>query len=37
MKVCVIVILKNGVFDFQGKVIEGVLGGFGFGDVGFVC
>ncbi|MES0882801.1 phosphoribosylformylglycinamidine synthase subunit PurS [Roseibium sp. SCP14] len=33
MKARVIVTLKNGVLDPQGKAIEGALGGLGFGDV----
>ena len=36
MKARVIVTLKNGVLDPQGKAIEGALGGLGFGDVGSV-
>ncbi len=36
MKARVIVTLKNGVLDPQGKAIEGALGGLGFGDVGTV-
>ncbi|MEP0232937.1 phosphoribosylformylglycinamidine synthase subunit PurS [Roseibium sp.] len=33
MKARVIVTLKNGVLDPQGKAIEGALGGLGFGDI----
>ncbi|KZM47422.1 phosphoribosylformylglycinamidine synthase subunit PurS [Labrenzia sp. OB1] len=33
MKARVIVTLKNGVLDPQGKAIEGALGGLGFADV----
>ncbi|WP_305984125.1 phosphoribosylformylglycinamidine synthase subunit PurS [Roseibium sp. MMSF_3544] len=36
MKARVIVTLKNGVLDPQGKAIEGALGGLGFDDVGSV-
>lgn len=36
MKARVIVTLKNGVLDPQGKAIEGALGGLGFGDIGSV-
>ncbi|MES0810825.1 phosphoribosylformylglycinamidine synthase subunit PurS [Roseibium sp. SCPC15] len=36
MKARVIVTLKNGVLDPQGKAIEGALDGLGFGDVGSV-
>lgn len=36
MKARVVVTLKNGVLDPQGKAIEGALGGLGFGDVGSV-
>ncbi|WP_417671736.1 phosphoribosylformylglycinamidine synthase subunit PurS [Roseibium sp.] len=36
MKARVIVTLKNGVLDPQGKAIEGALGGLGFGDIGAV-
>jgi phosphoribosylformylglycinamidine synthase subunit PurS len=36
MKARVIVTLKNGVLDPQGKAIEGALGGLGFGDIGHV-
>ncbi|MBN9671285.1 phosphoribosylformylglycinamidine synthase subunit PurS [Roseibium aggregatum] len=36
MKARVIVTLKNGVLDPQGKAIEGALGGLGFSDVGSV-
>jgi len=36
MKARVIVTLKNGVLDPQGKAIEGALDGLGFGDVGAV-
>ncbi|MBO6895575.1 MAG: phosphoribosylformylglycinamidine synthase subunit PurS [Roseibium sp.] len=33
MKARVIVTLKNGVLDPQGKAIEGALGGLGFNDI----
>lgn len=33
MKARVIVTLKNGVLDPQGKAIEGALGGLGFDDI----
>ncbi len=33
MKARVIVTLKNGVLDPQGKAIEGALGGLGFSDI----
>ncbi|WP_299816914.1 phosphoribosylformylglycinamidine synthase subunit PurS [uncultured Roseibium sp.] len=36
MKARVIVTLKNGVLDPQGKAIEGALGGLGFADIGSV-
>ncbi|MEJ8475479.1 phosphoribosylformylglycinamidine synthase subunit PurS [Roseibium algae] len=36
MKARVIVTLKNGVLDPQGKAIEGALGGLGFSDIGSV-
>ncbi|MEP1933093.1 MAG: phosphoribosylformylglycinamidine synthase subunit PurS [Roseibium sp.] len=36
MKARVIVTLKNGVLDPQGKAIEGSLDSLGFGDVGSV-
>ncbi|MCL4145161.1 UNVERIFIED_CONTAM: hypothetical protein GTU68_045222 [Idotea baltica] len=36
MKARVIVTLKNGVLDPQGKAIEGALGGLGFDDIGSV-
>ncbi|PVB59951.1 phosphoribosylformylglycinamidine synthase subunit PurS [Labrenzia sp. 011] len=36
MKARVIVTLKNGVLDPQGKAIEGALGGLGFAGVGSV-
>ena len=36
MKVRVIVTLKNGVLDPQGKAIEGALGALGFDGVGQV-
>lgn len=36
MKARVIVTLRNGVLDPQGKAIEGALGGLGFDDVGSV-
>ncbi|MET1411178.1 phosphoribosylformylglycinamidine synthase subunit PurS [Roseibium sp. HPY-6] len=36
MKARVIVTLKNGVLDPQGKAIEGALDGLGFDDVGSV-
>lgn len=36
MKARVIVTLKNGVLDPQGKAIEGALGGLGFGDIASV-
>ncbi|MBO6758962.1 MAG: phosphoribosylformylglycinamidine synthase subunit PurS [Roseibium sp.] len=36
MKARVIVTLKNGVLDPQGKAIEGALGGLGFDGVGAV-
>ncbi|EFO30687.1 phosphoribosylformylglycinamidine synthase, PurS protein [Roseibium sp. TrichSKD4] len=36
MKARVIVTLKNGVLDPQGKAIEGALGGLGFDGIGSV-
>lgn len=36
MKARVIVTLKNGVLDPQGKAIEGALGGLGFDGIGAV-
>lgn len=36
MKARVIVTLKNGVLDPQGKAIEGALGGLGFDDISAV-
>ncbi|MFC5385793.1 phosphoribosylformylglycinamidine synthase subunit PurS [Aquamicrobium segne] len=36
IKARIIVTLKNGVLDPQGKAIENALGGLGFGDVGQV-
>ncbi len=36
MKARIIITLKNGVLDPQGKAIEGALGALGFADVGAV-
>lgn len=37
MKVCVYVMLKNGVLDLQGEVVKYVLGFLGFDGVDGVC